>query len=175
MENQTHAETALPDTTCYPLEYQPECWTMKKDTIYAARTALEAGLENTQELLADHDVKLGRTTRSNRYTAERLEGEIRDMKAAIEKLNPTHTAPPAVSTDLFAVDNGGGGYLIQDANGKTVGSLTRSQSMPCIWHLRDENSHLVDYDRHQNDIRERRGILSANAEVRHGAKDADLD
>jgi hypothetical protein len=75
-----------PATPCYPLEYQPECWAMKKDTIYAARTALEAGLENTQELLADHDMKLGRTTRSNRYTAGRLEGEIRETEAAIEKL-----------------------------------------------------------------------------------------
>lgn len=78
---------------------------------------------------------------------------------------PNHTAPPVVSTDLFAVDNGGGGYLIQDSNGKTVGSLTRSQGMPCIWHLRDENSQLVDCDRYQNDIRERRGIRPANAEV----------
>jgi len=75
-----------PLTICSAFEYQPECWAMKKDTIYSARHALEAGLENTQELLVDHDVMLGRTTRSNRYTAERLEGEIREMKCAIEAL-----------------------------------------------------------------------------------------
>lgn len=66
--------------------YQPESWSMLKDSIYAARTALSAGIENTQELLADHDVRLGRTTRSNRYTAERMEGEIRQMQAALDGL-----------------------------------------------------------------------------------------
>lgn len=59
---------------------------MLKDSIFAARTALSVGIENTQELLADHDVKLGRTTRGNRYTAERLEGEIRKMQAALDGL-----------------------------------------------------------------------------------------
>jgi hypothetical protein len=54
---------------------------------------------------------------------------------------------------LFAVDNGIGGYLIQDVAGKTVGSLTRSRSL-------DEDGQLVDYGRYQNDIRERRGITS---------------
>lgn len=79
--------------------------------------------------------------------------------------NPPETVVEVASHALFAVDNGGGGYLIQDANGKTVGSLTRSQGMPCIWHLRDENSQLVDYDRYQNDIRERRGISPANSQA----------
>ena len=74
--------------TCSPLftGYQPESWSMLKDSIYAARTALSAGIENTQELLAYHDVNLGRTTRSNCYTAERLEGEIRQMQAALDGL-----------------------------------------------------------------------------------------
>ena len=66
--------------------YQPESWSMLKDSIYAAQTALSAGIENTQELLADHDVRLGRTTRSNRYTAERLEGGIRQMQSALDGL-----------------------------------------------------------------------------------------
>jgi len=75
-------------TTCSPsfAGYQPESWSMLKDSIYAAQTALSAGIENTQELLADHDVRLGRTTRSNRYTAERLEGEIRQMQSALDGL-----------------------------------------------------------------------------------------
>ena len=59
---------------------------MLKDSVYAAQEAIRAGIENTQELLADHDVRLGRTTRSNRYTAERLEGEIRQMQAALDGL-----------------------------------------------------------------------------------------
>lgn len=56
------------------------------DTINAVCNALQAGIENTQELLADHDVRLGRTTRSNRMTAERLEDEIAEMKTALENL-----------------------------------------------------------------------------------------
>lgn len=66
--------------------YQRESWWMLKDTIYAARTALQAGLENTQELLAKHHVELGRTTRGNRYTAERLEAEISQMKSVLADL-----------------------------------------------------------------------------------------
>ena len=66
--------------------YLPESWSMLKDSVYAAQEAIRAGIENTQELLADHDVRLGRTTRGNRYTAERLEGEIRQMKAALDGL-----------------------------------------------------------------------------------------
>ena len=75
-------EESLATASCYPLE----CWSMKSDTICAVRTALEAGIENTQELLIDHDQRLGRTTRSNRHTAEMLEGDIREMKSAFEKL-----------------------------------------------------------------------------------------
>ena len=66
----------------------PTYWTLNKDKVEAARTALRAGLENTQELLNDYDARLGRTTRSNRHTAERLEGEIREMKSAIDALDP---------------------------------------------------------------------------------------
>ncbi len=80
---------------CWPLEYQPETWAMLKDTIYAARTALEAGLENTQELLIRHDIELGRTTRGNRYTAERLESEIRSMQSALENLRQPDGSFPA--------------------------------------------------------------------------------
>ena len=86
------------------------------------------------------------------------------------KPNADNSQPPETNSeqlavtcnDLFSVDNGRGGYLIQDANGKTIGSLTRSPVRPCIWHLRDGNNQIVDYDRYQNDIRERRGIRPAN-------------
>lgn len=81
----------LDETACSPSfgGHIPESWSMLKDSIYAAQEAIRAGIENTQDLLADHDVRLGRTTRSNRYTAERMEGEIRQMKAALDGLqNP---------------------------------------------------------------------------------------
>jgi len=81
-------EEGLDETACSPsfVGYLPESWSMLKDSIYAAQEAIRAGIENTQELLADHEVRLGRTTRSNRYTAERMEGEIRQLQAALDGL-----------------------------------------------------------------------------------------
>ena len=63
--------------------YQPEIWALTKDSIYDAIAALMLGIENTQELLIKHDIELGRTTRSNKLTAERLEREIEQMNKAI--------------------------------------------------------------------------------------------
>jgi len=82
------ADEGLDETIFSPsfFGYMPESWSMLKDSIYAAQEAIRAGIENTQELLSDHDVRLGRTTRSNRYTAERMEGEIRQMQAALDGL-----------------------------------------------------------------------------------------
>lgn len=67
-------------------EYIPEIWGVKKDTIYAAISALEAGLEYAQECLADHDQKLGRTIRRNREWAETIEEDIKKIKKSIEEL-----------------------------------------------------------------------------------------
>ena len=75
-------------------EYQRESWLMLKDSVYAAQEAIRTGIENTQELLADHDVRLGRTTRSNRHTAERLEGEIRQMQAALDSIQGPDAKSP---------------------------------------------------------------------------------
>lgn len=66
--------------------YQPESWWMLKDSIYAAQAALRIGIENSQELLAKHDVELGREHRGNRLAAERMEREIAEMKIALEGL-----------------------------------------------------------------------------------------
>ena len=51
------------------------------------KDALEAGLENTQELACDHEITLGRTTSKNNATAIRYEQEIEKMQKAIEELN----------------------------------------------------------------------------------------
>jgi CRISPR/Cas system-associated endonuclease Cas1 len=75
-------------------ECQPESWSMLKDSVHAAQEAIRAGIENTQELLADHDVRLGRTTRSTRHTAERLEGEIRQMQAALDSIQGPDAKSP---------------------------------------------------------------------------------
>lgn len=72
----------LTNKTITATEFSPEFWEMDKSAIYNARTAIEVGIENTEELLLDHEVNYGRTTRGNRMTAERLEAEIRQMKSA---------------------------------------------------------------------------------------------
>ena len=69
--------------------YVVERWTMTKDSICAAAAALRVGIDNTRELLSDHDVRLGRTTKSNRLTAERLETEIIQIESALDGI----TAP----------------------------------------------------------------------------------
>lgn len=74
----------------------PEIWSIKKDLIYKLIPCLEAGLENTQHALIEHDASFGRTTTKNRMWAETLEQEIRDMEDCIEQLrmidisNSTH-------------------------------------------------------------------------------------
>lgn len=71
-------------------ENQPETWTMLRSTLERAIAMLQIGRENTQELLILHDTNLGRTTRSNRRTAEMLENEITAMSEAIESLNQSY-------------------------------------------------------------------------------------
>lgn len=66
--------------------YQPEMWTVAKDVIYAAIPAVENGLEYTRELLAQHDVSLGRTTRKNKLTAEAMERDIEQMERTLGAL-----------------------------------------------------------------------------------------
>ena len=68
--------------------YEPERWTLTKDAILAAQDALKIGIENSEELLADYEMRFGRDTRSNRMTAERMEQEIESMKAALKGLTP---------------------------------------------------------------------------------------
>ena len=100
--------TTLPEMTAHfetmPLDklesllekYQPEIWEIKKDLVDKIIPCLEAGLENTQSALVEHDAALGRTTTKNRMWAETLEQEIRDMEDCIKQLrmidvsNSTH-------------------------------------------------------------------------------------
>lgn len=67
-------------------EYQPEQWTVPKDTIYAAIAALKDGKEYAEELLMRHDEALGRTFKSNREAAEIMERSISKMEAALKSL-----------------------------------------------------------------------------------------
>ena len=73
--------------------YQPEIWAMSKDRIYAAQEALRIGIENSEELLADFDARLGREHRSNRIAAERMEQEIELMKKALADIQSPNSNP----------------------------------------------------------------------------------
>lgn len=98
---EAHAELIGPapsPSPVLPTEYQPESWSMLKDTIYAAQSAIQIGIEYTQELLAAHDARLGRTTRSNKETAERMEYEIEAMKKALADLQSPNGATSAASS-----------------------------------------------------------------------------
>jgi len=68
--------------------YETERWTLTKDAILAAQGSLTVGIENSEELLADYDLRFGRDTRSNRLNAERMEQEIERMKSALKGLTP---------------------------------------------------------------------------------------
>jgi len=61
-------------------------WTIRKDAIYNAQEALQIGIENSEELLADFVLRFGRDTRSNKLTADQMERDIAMMKKAKENL-----------------------------------------------------------------------------------------
>jgi len=71
-----------------PINCEPEMWTIKKDAIYAAHEALKIGIENSEELLSEFELRFGRDTRSNRLAAEQMDRDIEMMKKAKENLKP---------------------------------------------------------------------------------------
>lgn len=91
-----HFPNVISENTFGPQEYLPEIWEIKKDLVYKLIPALQAGLENTQSALVEHETALGRTTTKNRMWAETLEREIQDMRDCIKQLkvlnvsNSTH-------------------------------------------------------------------------------------
>jgi hypothetical protein len=75
------------ETSCLKLlEYQPEIWAVKKDDIYAAKSALTDGIAYAKELLSNHDRDLGRAHRSNKIAAEHMEQAIKDMENVLARL-----------------------------------------------------------------------------------------
>lgn len=69
-------------------DHGPERRAITLENLNVVREALQIGLENTEQVLTDHDIKLGRTTRSNRRTAELLEEDIDKFKKVIKELQP---------------------------------------------------------------------------------------
>lgn len=68
-------------------EMKPDLWKIDKFIVYNLIDSLEAGLENTQDLLIEHDSNLGRTTTKNKSWAETLEKQIRGMEDCLKKLS----------------------------------------------------------------------------------------
>lgn len=67
-------------------EYQPETIAIPTLEVQNIVDALEAGLEHTQTVLAEHDASLGRTTRKNKNWAEQLESDVEFFKTRIKLL-----------------------------------------------------------------------------------------
>ena len=76
-----HTETHLPNAF-----YQPEMVLVQIMDIRNALDCLEAGIDHTTELLAQHDIALGRTTMKNKTWAEVLEANINQMTQSKQKL-----------------------------------------------------------------------------------------
>ena len=64
----------------------PVCITVSKCVIAKACEIIENGIENTHDLLANHDATLGRSIRRNRVYAEMLEAEIADAQGFLAEL-----------------------------------------------------------------------------------------
>lgn len=64
----------------------PLYWSVQGNVMALTRRALESGLENTKELLVQHEAALGRTTRKNRVMAEMYERDINEMQSALSQL-----------------------------------------------------------------------------------------
>ena len=85
----THWMKDLPDKAkeiwdaSLPQTYQPETIAIPTLEIENIIDALEAGLEHTQTVLAEHDASLGRTTRKNQSWAETLEKDITLLRTRI--------------------------------------------------------------------------------------------
>lgn len=77
---------ALAVATGSEVARSPLCYMVEEHVMDLTRRALEAGLENTQGALLEHDAALGRTTRKNRTTAEMLERDIENMQTALSLL-----------------------------------------------------------------------------------------
>lgn len=66
--------------------YEPLMIQIPEQDLRNILDCLESGLESTQELLIQHDVNFGRTTKKNKMLAEIMESEIERTKTVIKQL-----------------------------------------------------------------------------------------
>lgn len=60
--------------------------TPDQDLIYQMIEVCAACIENTQELVADHDIRLGRTTTKNKRIGQQLDQDIIHAQNCLHKL-----------------------------------------------------------------------------------------
>jgi len=79
-----------------------------------------------------------------------------------QEIKKTETAPNVNSvgfSELLARENGEGYDIFKGS--EKVATLTRNPKNKSIWRLMDyPHNRMIDWDRYQNDIRERNNILS---------------
>jgi hypothetical protein len=66
----------------------PEHRAITLEDIAKIKNALQIGLENSEDLLAQHEISLGRSTRNNRLTAEAMEVDVELILEALAILAP---------------------------------------------------------------------------------------
>lgn len=62
--------------------YQPEAWSVRKDDIYAAISAIEAGIGYTQECIAANDRAPEINSRKDKLIDEFMKSDLRKMQDA---------------------------------------------------------------------------------------------
>lgn len=99
----------LPENQQNIRTYTPEVWSVRKDTIYAAITALDLGLKYVRGSLEDHDHNFGRITVGHKRWAETMEAHIRQMEDALNALRSEGKEQETPKPD-HATDNQTLGY-----------------------------------------------------------------
>tara|TARA_R110001599_G_scaffold337126_2_gene555291 strand:- start:267 stop:518 length:252 start_codon:yes stop_codon:yes gene_type:complete len=72
----------------HPLEreFQPTFQQVDLMHLRFMKDCVELAREYAHEVLTDHDARLGRTTRSNKITAEGIEEDIRRIKLTLDQM-----------------------------------------------------------------------------------------
>jgi len=76
----------MPDILLPPKDYEPLTVSIESTEIGEIIRNIQIGIDNTTELLFEHDAKQGRNTPKGKWWAELLENHIIDMRVCLQKL-----------------------------------------------------------------------------------------
>lgn len=65
---------------------EPISFAVPASVIFAAVKAVNDGIQYAEMMLTEHEANFGRTTLKNKTWAERMEQDIREMKASLSQL-----------------------------------------------------------------------------------------